>query len=153
MFKIESIQDFTVFYDKVGQFFEEHYNTCEEYRANNYTLNIDAELMQSLIELGVMNLFVLKEDKETVGYINVSINNSPLFGRPQAVIDFLYILPEHRNKDYASTSIEDMESILKAEGVYDINIMLPNKDYSESVAKSLGYHKTSTVYTKYLGDK
>lgn len=152
MLKTEYVENFADFYAKAGKYFEDHYKGCEAYRAGHKQLNINIPLMQQMIDLGTMNFFILKEEDNIVGYINVSISPSPIFKQPQAVIDFLYIAPEYRRSNYASTAIKEVEKELISEGIKDISICLPNKDYSESVANSLGYTKTSTIYTKCLGD-
>lgn len=152
MLKTEYVENFADFYARAGKFFEDHYKGCEAYRAEHKDLNINVALMQQMIDLGTMNFFILKEEDKVIGYINVSISPSPLFKTPQAVIDFLYIDPAHRRSNYAKTAIEEIEKELVRDGIKDLNICLPNKDYSESVADSLGYTKTSTIYTKCLGD-
>lgn len=152
MLKTEYIDNFEVFYEKAGKHFEEHYEGCEAYRAENKGLNLNKKVFQQMIDLGTMNFFLLKEEEDILGYVNVSINLNPLFDEPQAVIDYLYILPEYRKNNYASKAIEEIEKELVSEGVKELNIMLPDKEYSENVAKGLGYSKTSTIYTKCLGE-
>lgn len=152
MLTTEYVENFVDFYATAGRFFEDHYKGCEEYRAGNKQLNIDVKMFQQMIDLGTANFFILKEEDNVVGYVNVSINPSPLFKEPQALIDFLYIVPEYRRQNYAAKAISEIEKELEREGLKDISLMLPNKDYSDSVGESLGYVKTSTVHTKCLGD-
>lgn len=153
MLTTEYIEDFAAFNKQASDYFEDHYKGCEEYRAEIKGMSINVDLIQKMIDKGVVNFFALREDDKLVGYVNVSINMSFLFPEPQAVIDFLYIVPELRRNNYASKAIEEIEKELKKEGLMDISLLLPDKDYSESVAKSLDYVKTSTIYTKCLGDK
>ena len=152
MFNTESVKDFQKFYDELGHHFEPHYQSCEEYRAKTQKMHIDIDMFQKLIDVGCANFFILKEDKDIIGYINLSISPSPLFKEPQAVIDFLYILPEQRSKGYTKKAIKELEKGLKENGVSVLNIMLPDKEYAEPVSAGLGYSKTSTVYTKVLGE-
>lgn len=150
MVEVHYIEDIKELVDKAGSFFEDHYQGCEEYRVGRQKLSPDIEHIQKLVDSNVMNFFSIEVEGEFVGYLNVSVVPNPLLKEGQAVIDILYILPDHRNKDYAARAVENIEKELKAEGVRDINLMLPSKDYEEKVAKGLGYTKTSTVYTKIL---
>lgn len=152
MFKTEYVEDFSEFYKEAKPYFEDHYNTCEYHRSDKQKLDLDLSLFQQMIDLGAMNIFILKEDEDVVGYINVSITPSPLFRTPQAVVDFLYILPEHREKGYTKKAVQEIEKELISQNVFDFNILLPEKDYSEEVAASLGFKKTSNTYTKILGE-
>jgi GNAT superfamily N-acetyltransferase len=152
MLKTEYVDNFLDFQEEAGSYFESHYETCEEYLADKEMLDIDAVLVQKFIDEGIINLFLLIKDEEVVGYINVSITPSILFKEPQAVVDFLYILPRDRKKGYASEAIKAVEKELSAEGIKRLTVMLPDKDYSEAVAGSLGYVKSSSIYNKYIGE-
>lgn len=152
MLKTEYVDNFAEFYEQMNAYFADHYENCEEYRAEYQLLDIDVGLYQQMIDQGVANFFILKEEDTPVGYVNVSITPNPLFNKPQAVIDLLYILKEYRNKGYTKQAIAEIEKELRDTDVPSLNIMLPNKEYSEHVAEGLGYHKTSTVYTKVLGE-
>lgn len=152
MLKTEYVDNFLEFQEEAGSYFESHYESCEEYLADKEILNIDAALVQSFIDEGIINLFLLIKDDEIVGYTNVSITPSILFKDPQAVVDFLYILPRDRKKGYASEAIQAIEKELGSEGIKRLTVMLPDKDYSEAVADSLGYVKSSSIYNKYIGE-
>lgn len=152
MFKTEYVDNFAEFFTDCKEQIIDHYITCEEARKDKQELNIDVKMFQHLIDIGTMNIFKLLDEDDLVGYINVTISPSPLFSKPQATVDFLYILPEHRRKGYAEKAITEIEKELVSEGIYDFNIHLPDKDYSEDVAEKLGYVKTSIIYTKYLGE-
>lgn len=152
MLQTEYIDNFADFQKEVGSYFKDHYESCEDYVSSKEILEIDTEYVQALIDEGVLNFFLLTDEEKLVGYINVSITPSILFREPNAVVDFLYILPEARKKGYASMAIEAVEKELGSEGVKRLTVMLPDKDYSEAVAGSLGYVKSSSIYNKYLGE-
>lgn len=152
MLTTEYVDNFYSFYEDNKENFENHYTTCEAPRVGKQDLNIDKDMVQQLIDAGNMNFFILKEGDKTVGYINVSISRSYLFSKPQALIDFLYILPEYRRSNYATEAISEIEKELKSEGLKDINLCLPDKNYSEIIADKLGYSLTTTTYSKFLGE-
>ena len=152
MLRTEYVDNFEEFYEACKEQIADHYVSCEEVRQGKQSLNIDIPMFQHLVDVGTMNIFKLYDEDTFVGYVNVSIVLQPLFGKPQATVDFLYILPEQRRKGYTEKAIAEIEKELVSESVYDFNIQLPDKDYSESVAKKLGYAKSSTIYTKYLGE-
>jgi len=152
MLTVEYVDNFVEFMEEVGQHFSDHYNSCEDHVAANEILAVNPVLFQEAIDAGVANVFKLKDEEAVVGYLNVSISPSLILTEPQAVVDFLYVLPEFREAGYGTQAIEAIEKELKAEGMTRLTLMLPDKDYSEPVAKSLGYVKSSTIYNKYLGD-
>ena len=152
MFTIHAITDFAKFYKEVGYHFVDHFSGCEEYRDGKQELDIDIELFQTMLDIGVMNIFVMLEESEVVGYLNLTITPSPLFKTEQATVDFLYVLPQHREKGYTKLALEAIEKELLSKDIFDFNILLPEKDYSEEVARGLGFSKTSNIYTKILGE-
>ena len=152
MLTTEYVDNFAEFMIEAGVHFEEHFKTCEEHVSNNEALAVDPVLFQKAIDKGVANVFIIKEGEDTIGYVNVSISPSLILAGPQAVIDFLYILPAFRKEGYASEAIKAIEEELKVEGMTRLTLMLPDKDYSEPVASSLGYVKSSTIYNKYIGE-
>ena len=152
MLRLVHIKSFSDFYEECKEEFLQHYSFCEDYKSNKVSLNINIEMFQQLISTGVMNIFKIYDEDIYVGYINVTISLNPLFNKPQAVVDFLHIIPEQRRCGYAEKTILELEKELKQEGVYDFNIQLPDKDYSESFAGALGYTKTSIIFSKYLGE-
>lgn len=152
MINIEQVEDFNEFYVEVGHYFKEHFESCEEPRAGKQEINMDASSYQQLMDLGLVHFFLIKDDEDIVGYGGANTAPSLLFSAMQATVDFLYILPEHRNKNYAAKAIHSLEERFKSEGIYDMNLFLPEKEYSSSVADALGYAKTSSIYNKYLGE-
>lgn len=149
---LDYIDSIDTFCEEVGDLFEDHFNSCEEYRSVNQTLSLNKDMYQMMIDMGNMNLYIIREDETIVGYINISINLNPLYNKVQAVIDQLYIKHEYRQSGYTTKCLSEIEEVLKGEEVYDISIMLPNKEYSDRFADSVGYNKTSSIYSKYLGD-
>lgn len=144
------VDNFQEFYDNNKERFEEHYKQCEEYRASKKELSINVQLFQDLIDSGVMNLYTLWLEDECVGYINLTFHFSPIFDDVQAVIDFLYIDPSCRNKGLASVFLKEVEQVLLDNECTDLSLSLPNKEYADSIADSLGFVKTSAMYTKHL---
>lgn len=153
MISVKYVDNFEEFYDKVHKHFDDHYTSCEEVISEEEDLSVNIPLFQSMIEAGAANVFeVVKDEEELVGYINVSISPSLILEEPQAVLDFIYILPEYRKEGLFSEALACIEKDLAAEGLNRLSVMLPNKDYSEHVAEGLGYTKTSTIYNKYIGE-
>lgn len=152
MFNTQYVDNFHEFFEKMQHHFEEHYAHCEEVRAEDKPLNIDADLFQEGIDQGIFNIFCLLNGELLVGYVNVTVQKNPLYAKPQAIVDYLYIFPEERNKGYTKKAIKEIEKELVSEGIDELNIMLPDKDYSEDVASALGYSKTSSTYYKKLGE-
>lgn len=144
------VEDFQAFYDSNKERFEEHYKQCEEYRASKKDLDINVGLFQELIDAGVMNFYTLWLEEECVGYINVTFHFSPIFNQVQAVVDFLYIDPACRSKGLAKAFMKEIEDVLLENDCNDLSLSLPNKDYADGIASSLGFVKTSTMYTKHL---
>lgn len=153
MITTELVEDFSILVEQVGKYFQDHFNSCEEYRSDKQKLNINPNIFQTMMDAGSMNWYIIRDDEDIVGYINVTIQVNPLYNEVQGIIDNLYILPEFRRKGYTKKCIQEIEQVLTKEGIKDLNIALPSKEYSEKVAESLGYCKTSTIYTKFLGDK
>lgn len=153
MTTIEYVDVFQDLVDEAGSYFEEHFKGCEEHLSSNELLEVNAELFQKHIDAGVANVFKIKDEEELVGYLNVSISPSLILASTQAVVDFLYVYPNKRNKGYAASAIASVEEELKEGGISRLTIMLPEKQYSSSVAEGLGYTKSSSIYNKYIGDK
>lgn len=149
---LEPIEDFSEFHKKFKDIFKEHYSTCEADRSLTTLLAIDTKLFQTYIDAGVFNFFYIKEEATVVGYINITIQDNPLYSKAQAVIDYLFVLPEHRRKGHTSAAISLAEVSLKDMGIGELNISLPDKEYAEGVSEGLGYVKTSSVYYKELGE-
>jgi len=152
MVTTEYVIDFKEFHKDMEDFFKDHYECCEESRAEYKALALDVDMFQDYIDKGIYHVFSIYDDGELVGYLNVTITKTPLFKEPQATVDFLYILPDKRRFGYAQEAIKILEGDLIEEGISELNLMLPEREYSDYVASSLGYTRTSSIFYKVLGE-
>ena len=152
MTRLIQVEDFAAFQKNVQAHFEDHYKTCEEYRNKFERLDVDAELVQKLISSGHFYLFCIYDNNEFVGYVGTTVAPNYVLGKVHAITDLIYILPPHRRNGYMEFAVQSIEKELVKLGIDDHSLSLPNKEYSLPVAQSLGYHETSAVYSKYLGE-
>jgi len=152
MITLDYVHDFKTFHDSMFEYFKDHYECCEEARAEYKALDLDVDMLQDYLDKDIYNVFSIYDGDEFVGYFNVTITRTPLFKEPQATVDFLYILPDKRRSGYAQEAIKILEGDLLEEGISELNLMLPERAYSDYVAASLGYTRTSSIFYKVLGE-
>lgn len=153
MFTTEYVDNFKEFYDEYKDHMNKHYQDFADTFDGDRQLEIDIELYQKLIDANCANIFVLKDNKNFVGYVSVSISPAVLFkGEVDAIIDHFYIVDKSRGKGYSNKVLKEIEMQLKEDGVTHISLALPSLNDYDSFARKMGYTKQSSIHTKSLGD-
>lgn len=147
--KLSVIEDLNSFKEQAEGMFLEHVQHCEPeyYKAFGFSLN--TELLQQAIDQGNFLLVAAEEDGSLVGYLGSFVTPSLLVkDKLDMSIQFLYVVPEHRRSNKASFMLDEMYKLAKDLDISWINLMLPNKDYSDSFADSVGFSKATQCYGK-----
>jgi len=151
---LSPLDNFQELYDKFENEIHSHVQECERERAVNSAVNIDIDQFQNLIDSGIFCFFeILDDNNQSAGYIGCAIVPELLFDIDSRVsIEYIYIKPEYRDQGFFDKTIRSLEETFIDEGINDITIYMPNKEYSDYIMDSVGYVKTSSLYYKYIGD-
>lgn len=150
MITIRPVHDFKDFHENYLSDIENHISDCEPARTQDFGIDVDTDSFQQLIDIGVLGWFIFFDEEETfVGYAGIIMTPCLIHkGRESANIEYLYIHPDCREKGYSKEVFGVLEELLAEENVSVINLILPNKTYSDVFADKTGYIKTSSTYYK-----
>lgn len=154
MLTLTRVENFAEFYANYKDCVEEHYKNFADTYGDTRQLNIDFNLYQQLVDMGVSNIFIVEADKKFIGYLSVDIVPNVLFkNNVDASINHLYITKESRGKNYVTEILEKVFAYLKQKFVTKVSISFPALNTYEDYAKSLGFVPYNRSYIIDLGDK
>jgi len=151
MFSTKYVDDFAEFYANHKKFIEARYAEAKELCASNRDLKIDVELYQHLISTNIVTVLELFDDEKFIGYCTVLISPAILSkGYVDAKIDHIALDKHYRAKGYASLVMQEVEDLLKEQGVDELSIVLPPTEAHDKFAEAKGYKKNVVMHTKSL---
>lgn len=153
MLETEYVEDFYSFYEEYEEDILKHISDFLNHIGCDKEIDLDKDLFQSLVDSGNCNFFVVKDEEEFVGYVCVTVTPSVIFKTELDVsIDHLYVKEESRGKGYFPRILEEIEALLKTEGISELKIGLPSTTKHEAFASKNGFSKTSGIFVKRLGE-
>jgi ribosomal protein S18 acetylase RimI-like enzyme len=150
---IETIRvfDFQEFYEDHQVFLAQRYDEAKEICKSTRNLDMDIELWQQLIDNNTITVLEIFKHNSFIGYCSIVIAPSLLKkGKVDARVDHLALSPEERKKGTATTVLDEIESLLSAEGVDQLGLILPPTEMHNNFAQASGYNKEVVFYTKSL---
>lgn len=134
---------------KYGELFKQHYSNDFRVDVSELDLNLDA--YKNLADVDA-HLFMVAEDEGTeVGYISVIISeHHQMQGIVYAVLDAVFVSPDHRKMGVAQGLIKAVEDELKDRGVSWFSLVFRDDESASKVAGPLGYEKAEVSYVKIL---
>lgn len=147
MYKIEEESTFEVFMEclKMG---EAHYNEVES-KSSKIPYNVDYQLAETLIDLGLVVIMTARSEGSLVGYFVSLISKDFFTSRKEAKELGIYIAPDYRGTSLFFKLMKKTEKTLEDKGVKSIYIMF-KEGHDKGLGPRLGYEKTETVYQKIL---
>lgn len=138
--------------EEFSQLLYDHYIETRPY--DEYVLNIDWDTYKKLYDSGVVEFFTARDEEERiVGYTLYMVHPSLHYkDKIYAVMDLIYIDPEHRGNGLALDLIKYSEEMLLEERDVDlITMSMKTSCPFEKLAEKVGYDKMEYFYTKQLG--
>lgn len=151
MFSTKYVDNFSEFYSTREEFIKARYAEAKVLCASERDLDIDIDTYQQLIDKNIMTVLELFDDEEFIGYCSILISPAVLsVGRVDAKIDHIALDEEYRDRGYASLVLEEVENLLKTQGVDELSIVLPPTKTHNKFAENNGYKKNVVLHTKSL---
>ena len=151
MIETKYVDNFKKFYEDRKEFINARYDEAKPLCNSDRALNLDIAAYQSLIDSNAVTVLEVFEDQEFIGYCSITISPALLSkGRVDAKIDHLALDEQARNRGCATFVLEEIENLLKEQGVDELGIVLPSTEKHDGFAKAKGYKKTVTIHTKNL---
>lgn len=151
MIETKYVDNFKEFYENRKEFIHARYAEAKPLCNSDRDLNLDIDAYQNLINSNAVTVLEVFEDQEFIGYCSITISPALLSnGRVDAKVDHLALDEQARNRGCASFVLEEIENLLKDQGVDELGIVLPSTEMHDGFAKAKGYKKTVTIHTKNL---
>lgn len=147
MYKIEEESTFEVFMECL-EMGKAHYNEVES-KSSKIPYNVDYELAETLIDLGLAVIVTARSEGSLVGYFVSLISKDFFTSRREAKELGIYIAPGYRGSSLFFKLMKKTEKTLEDKGVKSIYIMF-KEGHDKGLGPRLGYEKTETVYQKIL---
>lgn len=147
MYNIKEESTLEVFHEclKMG---EAHYNEVED-KSSHIPYNVDYELAETLIDLGLVVIVTARSEGQLLGYFVNLISKDFFTSRKEAKELGIYVRPEARGTSVFYRLVKKTEEIIAEKGVKSMYIMF-KEGHDIGLAQKLGYDKTETVYQKIL---
>lgn len=147
MYNIKEESTLEVFHEclKMG---ESHYNEVES-KSDRIPYNVDYDLAETLIDLGLVVIITARTEGRLVGYFVSLISKDFFTSRREAKELGIYIAPEARGTSLFFRLMKETEKNLASKDVKSIYIMF-KEGHDIGLGPRLGYEKTETVYQKIL---
>lgn len=147
MYDIKEESTLETFYEclKIG---ESHYNEVES-KSVDIPYNVDYELAETLINLGLVVIMTARFEGQLVGYFVSLVSKDFFTSRLEAKELGIYVKPEFRGTSVFYRLVKATEHLIKSKGIKSLYIMF-KEGHDKGLAQKLGYEKTETVYQKIL---
>lgn len=151
MVALEYIKDFAEFYEKHKEDIAGHYEEYSSHFGDNKEVNLNIEVHQNLIDLGLFHGFKILVDEVYAGYVSMTTAPSMLFAdETEVTVNHIFIKKEYRGKFIATDVIKLLEDFFIQEDILDYNLALPDTQAHRKFAERLGMKASSVTYVKDL---
>lgn len=145
--RLTPIKDVTHIIDQLGL------NQYEEvdHRSGHIPFQLDWDAYLKLEEAGICYLVCAFDGEQMVGLLSLFVTPSlHTKGIPQATVDTLYVVPEHRSKDTAQKMLTFAEGICVYRGVKNFSVTLKKDVDADKLLNNLNFTHGENVFYKIL---
>lgn len=137
--------------EDIASKFVAQWEETEMYK-DSMPLDPDWEQYAHLAHLGMLQMFVARDDEEAVGYALFMVTNH-LHHKDVKVAssDIIYLDPEYRHSSVAFDLLEYSKNSLQEDGVSVLLLNMKSKVPFDSLASKLGYHLEEHMYAQWIG--
>lgn len=147
MYNIKEESTLEVFHECL-ELGKSHYNEVES-KSSNIPYNVDYELAETLVKLGLVVIVTARSGDTLVGYFVSLVSKDFFTSRKEAKELGIYVAPEYRGSSVFYRMMKYTEKLIASKGIKSLYIMF-KEGHDKGLAQKLGYEKTETVYQKFL---